>query len=231
MEGDCNRANERGILSLEYHIGRKTKKSLRYRLFRRTEEVLEVIKTYKGDEIDAILDIGTADALMLDMLNQNLNIKKAVGLDRSIELLSTNKNPKLRLVQGDATELPFEDNSFDVVVATAVIEHVSEPEKMITECHRVLRQNGIVIITTPDPFFECIATKLRYLKEEHHQKTFRLSELKPLFESQGFKILKAEKFMMSPIGFPHEIEIEKIMKSTGFGFLLLNQLIVVQKIS
>ena len=46
----------------------------------------------------------------------------------------------------------------------------------------------------------------------------------------GFKILKAEKFMMSPFGFPCEIRIEKIMKSVGFGFLLLNELVVAQKI-
>ena len=42
----------------------------------------------------------------------------------------------------------------------------------------------------------------------------------------GFNILETEKFMMSPIGFPYELKIEKIMKSIGVGFLLLNQLVV-----
>lgn len=214
---------KKGVLSLEYHTGRKTKRALKYRLARRTKEVLEGIKAYKGDKIDSLLDIGTADAIMLDVLAQNLNIKTAVGLDFSIELLSANTNPKLNLVQGDAIELPFKDNSFDAIAATAVIEHVPEPEKMVTECRRVLRQDGICIFTTPDPFFEHIATKIGHLKEEQHQKTFKLAELRSLFESQSFKILKAEKFMMSP---PYEVEIEKIMKSIGLGFLLLNQLVV-----
>jgi len=225
-----NRIDE-GVLSLEYHLGRKTKNSWKYRLLRRTEEVLGAIRTYKGDKLDAILDVGTADAMMLDLLTQNLDIKKAVGLDSSIELLGANTNPKLDLVHGDATKLPFGDNLFDVVIATAVIEHVSEPEKIATECYRVLRQNGIVILTTPDPFFEWVATKIGHLKEEQHQKTFKLSELISLFESQDFETLKAEKFMMSPIGFPYEIEIEKFMKSVGLGFLLFNQLLVAQKIS
>ena len=119
---------------------------------------------------------------------------------------------------------------FDVVVATAVIEHVSEPAKMVAESRRVLKNEGICIFTTPDPFFERIATKIGHIKEGTHQKTFRLSELRSLFESQVFKILKAEKFMMSPIGFPYEVKIEKILKSIGLKFLLLNQLVVGQKI-
>ena len=155
-----------------------------------------------------------------------------MGLDFSAGLLKTNPHPTSHFVQADdACELPFDDGVFDLVVATAVIEHVPEPEKMVTECHRVLRQEGICIFTTPDPFFEHVATKIGHLKEEQHQKIFKLSELRSLFELQGFKILKAEKFMMSPIGFPYEIKIEKIMKSIGVGFLLLNQLVVGQKVS
>ena len=75
---------KKGVLSREYHIGRKTKRSLKY-LFMRTKEVFEVIKAYKGKNIDSLCDVGTADAMMLDMLNQKLNIKTAVGLDFSSE--------------------------------------------------------------------------------------------------------------------------------------------------
>ena len=177
-----------------------------------------------------LLDIGTADGLMLDTLCQELNIEMPVGLDFSAELLKTNPNHTSHFIQADAVELPFNDCVFDVVVATAVIEHVPEPEKRVTECHRVLRQDGICIFTTPDPFFERIATQIGHLKEEHHQRTFKLRELEALFELEGFKIVKAEKFMMSPIGFPCEEKIEKFMKSVGFRFFLLNQLVVSQKI-
>jgi len=221
--------NKKGVLSLEYHEGRKKKRALKYRLARRTEEVLKAIKGYKSD-IDSLslslLDIGTADGLMLNTLCQELNIKMQVGLDFSAELLKTNPHHTSHFVQADACELPFDDGVFDVVVATAVIEHVPEPEKMVAECRRILKNEGICIFTTPDPFFEHVATKIGHLKEEQHQKTFKLAELRSFFESQGFKILKAEKFMMSPIGFPYEVKIEKILKSIGLGFLLLNQLVV-----
>jgi 2-polyprenyl-3-methyl-5-hydroxy-6-metoxy-1,4-benzoquinol methylase len=50
--------------------------------------------------------------------------------------------------------LGLRDESFDVVVAIAVIEHVADAKEMIEECHRVLKVQGMLILTTPDPFFE-----------------------------------------------------------------------------
>jgi len=220
---------QKGVLSVEYHEGRERKRALKYRLARRTEEVLEAIKAYKT-AVDSLLDIGTADGLMLNKLCQELNIQMPVGLDFSAELLKTNPRHTSHFIQADACELPFDDGVFDVVVATAVIEHVPDAGKMLKECHRVLMKNGLCILTTPDPFFDWIGTKIGHLEEEQHNETFRLSELGSLFELQGFKIIKAEKFMMSPIGFPYEIKIEKIMKIAKLDFLLLNQLVVGQKV-
>lgn len=221
---------QKGVLTSEYHKKREREHALKYRLVRRTNEVLKAITTYGGNTVPfSILDIWTADGLMLDKLCQDLNIQMPVGLDFSAELLKFNVNRKLNMIQGDAMKLPFRDNSFDVIVATAVIEHVPDAEKMLGECYRVLIEDGLCIVTTPDPFFEHIATKIRHLEDEQHHKTFNLQELKSLFESHGFNILKAEKFMMSPIGFPYELKIEKIMKSLGLDFLTLNQLVVGRK--
>ena len=218
---------QKGVLSSEYHDGRKRKRALKYRLARRTDEVLRVIKAYKND-IDPLylLDIGTADGLMLDRLCQDLNIQMPVGLDFSAELLKTNSHHTSHFIQAEAMELPFDDGVFDVVVATAVIEHVPDAGKMLGECHRVLMEDGLCIITTPDPFFEHIATKIGHLEAEHHNETFNLSKLKSLCEAQRFTVVKAEKFMMSPIGFPSELAIEKIMKRVMLEFLLVNQMVV-----
>jgi len=220
----------KGVLSIEYHEVREKKTAPKYRLSRRTHEVLKAIMAYHSlTHSLTLLDIGTADGLMLDKLFHELNIEMPVGLDFSAELLKTNPHHTSHYVQADAMDIPFKDNAFDVIVATAVIEHVPEPEKMVTECHRVLKQDGICIFTTPDPFFEHVATKIGHLKEEQHQKTFKLAELRSFFESQGFKILKAEKFMMSPIGFPFEDRIESVLRQLRLGCLMCNQLIVCKK--
>jgi SAM-dependent methyltransferase len=49
----------------------------------------------------------------------------------------------------DAHDLPFEDNTFDCVIVQAVLEHVLEPQRCVSEIHRVLNDSGIVYAETP----------------------------------------------------------------------------------
>lgn len=222
--------DQKGVLNYDYYEGRKKNLALKYRLFRRTKEVLKGIERYKGVELTSLLDIGTADARMLETLNDELQIQTAVGLDYSADLLHVNPSKRLYKVQADAVTLPFKNGSFDVLVATAVIEHVTDPSQMMRECWRVLRDEGICILSTPDPFFEHIATKIGHLKEDQHNETFSLSNLKNLVEEAGFQIVLAEKFMISPIGFPFEDNIENVVRMVGLDFLLLNQLLIGKKL-
>jgi len=52
-------------------------------------------------------------------------------------------------VVGDGHHLPFADNSFDGVVIEVVLEHIREPEKVISEIHRVLKKRGYVYSVIP----------------------------------------------------------------------------------
>lgn len=49
----------------------------------------------------------------------------------------------------DASDLPFEDGQFDLVICIAVLEHVLEPQRCVDEIHRVLAHDGLVYATTP----------------------------------------------------------------------------------
>jgi ubiquinone/menaquinone biosynthesis C-methylase UbiE len=49
----------------------------------------------------------------------------------------------------DAHDLPFADETFDAVVAQAVLEHVVDPNRCVDEIHRVLRADGLVYAETP----------------------------------------------------------------------------------
>ena len=48
----------------------------------------------------------------------------------------------------DAHDIPFEDGSFDAVVAQAVLEHVADPQRCVEEIHRVLKPEGLVYAET-----------------------------------------------------------------------------------
>ena len=49
----------------------------------------------------------------------------------------------------DAHDIPFEDGSFDGVIAQAVLEHVADPYRCVAEIHRVLKPGGVVYAETP----------------------------------------------------------------------------------
>ena len=47
-------------------------------------------------------------------------------------------------------ELPFEDSTFDAAFSHAVIEHLSDPTRVLREVHRVLKPGGVVGLRSPD---------------------------------------------------------------------------------
>lgn len=80
--------------------------------------------------------------------------KSVVGVDISEEAIdhasAVYVKPNLQFLQGSATDLEFPDNSFDVVVSFETIEHLAEQERMLAEIRRVLRPEGILIISSPN---------------------------------------------------------------------------------
>lgn len=49
----------------------------------------------------------------------------------------------------NAEDMPIENGSYDLVLCTQVLEHCTSPERIINECHRVLRDGGSLIVTVP----------------------------------------------------------------------------------
>lgn len=220
----------KGVLDKEYALARQRKRSHIYRLKRRTSEVVKSIRTFSSKKPEAVLDIGAADGRMLNRIKEVFPETTCAGIEYACDLISCNGSENIHLVRGDALVLPFKENVFDVVIATAIIEHVSDPIQLIREAFRILRKNGIVIITTPHPFWEGIATRIGHVKEEEHSELITLRGLISFLKQVGFEVVSAEQFMISPIGMPFELIVEKMLKLCRLNFLLLNQKIVGRKI-
>ncbi len=71
-------------------------------------------------------------------------------LDPRIELVESDVShgPRTAMIC-DGHDIPFEDATFDAVVAQAVLEHVVDPHRCVEEIHRVLKPNGYVYAETP----------------------------------------------------------------------------------
>lgn len=62
------------------------------------------------------------------------------------------KKENLQFKIGDAESIDLADNSVDVLVSFETIEHLKNPEKFLSEAKRVLKPNGIIIVSTPNFF-------------------------------------------------------------------------------
>jgi len=115
----------------------------------------------RGDE--RVLDLGCGRGAVLLMAAQHLTTGRAVGVDlwRTVDqsgnsAKATQRNAiaegvadRVELHTGDITALPFEDNSFDVVLSSLAIHNISRRanrEKAISEAVRVLRPGGRLLI-------------------------------------------------------------------------------------
>ena len=219
-----------GVYDVDYYEGRLKSRALKYRLARRTSEVAKALTKYLTKLPERVLDAGTADALMLGKLNQVWPDTCFIGLEMNRSLLMTTNINGIQKIEGDAMALPVGNEAVDAIVATAVIEHLPDPVRFVSECNRVIRREGIIVITTPDPKLEHLASKLGLLKESGHHHTFTLDTICELVEQNKLEVLESRKFMFSPIGFPAEIFIEKLIRYFGLGMVLANQIVVARKV-
>lgn len=220
----------RGTRDLDYAVKREHRRDHIYRLKRRTSEVaLSVQRHFPNPE--AILDLGTAEGRMLAAVKGLYRSARCVGIDYSFQLLKYGKSlfPDLNLVCADIQNLGFlKEETFSVVIATAVIEHVADPLSLLRGCHKVMRPSGIIVITSPHPFWEKTAKVLGYLNEDH-QSVMSPKVVRSLLRAAGLSVLDQKGFMLTPAGLKGERALESAFRGLGLGRWMANQLVVARK--
>lgn len=109
-----------------------------------------------------------------------LNVKNYIGVDLKIE--GREGNHKFIDKFYDGKVIPFEDNSFDSLLCTEVLEHVFNIEELLKEFNRVLKKDGVALITTP------------FMWEEHEMPydfgRYTTPALEYLYKKHGFVIVE-----------------------------------------
>lgn len=97
-----------------------------------------------------VLDLGCrSGALTRHLLEGN----EVVGLDVDAAALAKAAERGIRPVQANVEEpLPFEDGSFDAVVAGELFEHLQFPDALVAEIRRVLRREGVLVGSVPNAY-------------------------------------------------------------------------------
>lgn len=124
---------------------------VRYLVGRFLRRVSEVAATERPRRV---LEVGCGEGIVLATLAARLPGTRFDGLELDEMALEQARVrcPGAKLVRGDACELPFGDQSFDLVVCLEVLEHLPEPGRALRELRRVAR-GGCLLSVPHEPFF------------------------------------------------------------------------------
>ena len=159
-----------------------------------------------------ILDIGCGTGDMLLCFAKERHDCVLTGLDFSPNMLKVAKKrlkevPDVKLIRGNALDLPFKDNSYDGVSISFALRNTADYRKALSEAFRVLKSGGC---------FVCIDS---FVPENRLVKPFYelyFSILMPLLGG-GIKKLKQYRWLKrSTADFISAGELAKMMKSVGF---------------
>ena len=156
-----------------------------------------------------VLDVATGPGFLALLFAER--VSQVVGVDLTPAMVEKAKatgrskgltNVEFRL--GDAENLPFDDNSFDITSCGSAFHHFPNPEKVLAEMIRVSCPGGKVgiidIISSEDPQKGALHNELERLRDPSHTRNLTLTEFVKMFEKAGIKDIRTSTY-----GTPREL--------------------------
>lgn len=147
-----------------------------------------------------VLDVGGGDGVIGEHILKMGN--HLTSIDLPTVVTQAQKCKGLLAVGGDAEQLPFISNTFDVILASEIVEHLWDPHSFVEEAYRVLKPNGHLIISTPEG-----KDSLRYDSHKNYYTVERLTHLL----NEKFDAIEVRR--MKPAGIPTPTLILLFQKS------------------
>lgn len=164
-------------------------------------------KVHLDNEKGIMLDLGCGEGRHIFGVMQKFPDIQCVGLDPHLESLDKSlegleffeslSNKTTTFLSGSAYALPFDDNTFDLVVCSEVLEHLHEYKDAIIEVNRVLKPNGKFLASVPAEFPEkiCWALSTEYQNQPGgHLRIFKKNNLINEISERGFDFIQSERF-------------------------------------
>jgi ubiquinone/menaquinone biosynthesis C-methylase UbiE len=142
---------------------------LRLVLDLQTISIYRDLKDYLNNTNGNFLDLGCGDSPYRFLLNEKTNIYHGIDIHESTNFDYRRSD----IVHFDGLNIPFEDNYFDNLICTEVLEHVLEFQTLVNEVHRVLKPGGSALFTIP------WSARFHYIPNDYYRYT--PSALKVIF--------------------------------------------------
>jgi SAM-dependent methyltransferase len=157
---------------------------------RRYDQLYNLISEHASND-SRVLDIGCATGGFLNYLRSQ-GFKNLSGIDPTEKYIDYAKKINgYNIKLGSAESIPFNGNSFDLLIMDQVLEHLIDPIKAFREAKRVLADGGLFCVGVPDArrysttyFFDFYWFLLR-----EHIQHFDIEHLKLLAEMEGFELI------------------------------------------
>jgi ubiquinone/menaquinone biosynthesis C-methylase UbiE len=174
---------------------------------KRVQQLIKMSK--KSPDQLKFLDIGASSGYMVEAaLAAGLS---ATGIEPGIDGIAEAEKRGISLVRSTAEQLPFEDDSFDIIHSHHVFEHVAFPMKAASEAYRVLKPGGVILIEVPNQFRNIrffrdqllgrVSVRERNVRSIHHLSFFSMSTMASLLKKSGFNMIKVSSaYAIKPTG-------------------------------
>lgn len=166
-----------------------------------------------------VLDIACGEGYGTNLLAKTAG--EIFGVDRCAETVGSAKSRypagNLKFMQGDIANIPFQANTFDIIICFETIEHVGDQEKVLQEFKRVLKSDGVLVISTPE---KKNYSDIRGYKNPFHVKEFYELEFKAFLNTYflNTNILYQYTTYGSSIHYETEIKIDEILTGNYVAF-------------
>lgn len=184
-----------------------------------------ILEEIEKEKPKTVLETGCGRGFYMHSLTFFPDIKEIHGIDVNDKYLAVAKkhitDKRVHLRNASIYELPYPDNSFDAVICSEVLEHLSDDAAALKEIRRVLKKNGVLLVSVPNQHFSFLWDPLNWLLMKifnthvhkdiwwlagiwaDHERLYTREQLREVVEDAKFKIERTEMVVTSCWPFSH----------------------------
>ncbi len=177
-------------------------------IIKRVKEIVEGFSGYRST--NRLLDIGFGAGTILDVAKtQGWDV---CGQEVSAPAVAQAREKGFEVFHGDLRSAGYPDEHFDVVTCSEIIEHLPNPQDVLSEIARMLRPGGLFWATTPSArglSFRILGTRWSVLSPPEHTQLYSRKGMTVMLRNAGFSEVRLKTFGLNPS------EIIHFLKSKG----------------
>lgn len=181
--------NSKGFIEITPYIHKNF--LVRWLFWKRLRTALNLSK-----KAERVLDFGAGSGIFMPSLSKNFKEVYSLDLDtRALEYVKDRfKLENVKIIKGEKDVLPFKDDFFDIIFATDVLEHFKDSYNIQKEFKRVLKKDGILIVSSPtENLMYVLARKFMYKRKkpaDHYTNVYQIMNItKKFFKIENIRTI------------------------------------------